>query len=173
MWITRREGGSWLPSPLDEAEINGGEDLTPIEFYLPMYIEPKHDTGWHNAPRHKKQKANEKAIRAEVIRRARTRLRLCPVRVDTLFWKKWPKRTPKYKLGLAWEPCDSTPDVGNQRKQLLDAFQGIYYVNDKQVCAGIELKTWGPEDGVFVRISELTAEDARAFWKSNMGAKGD
>lgn len=77
-----------------------------------------------------------------------------PIRLDLYFrlrmLKSWSKREREEHVGMRhWE---RHPDLDNLRKQVQDALQGLFYVDDRQICEGHTRKTWGWESAVQVTL---------------------
>lgn len=82
------------------------------------------------------------------------------IRLDTLFVFPTPKKWVEVGADR-WSTLphfERTPDLTNLRKQLEDALEGLFYVNDKQVCCGIMAKAWGGEACVRVDVAEITGD---------------
>jgi Holliday junction resolvase RusA-like endonuclease len=152
-----------------------------IEFYLPIRVLPKHDGGefkrCKSAAARKRRQAcidNTNAIRLAASPWAPRNPLEGPVRVDTWFIRRMNKKM--FALGLGEQygdvlPCDVAPDAGNMRKQLLDALEDMFYLNDAQV-SGFEMKTWGEEFGVRIRIEPFVPSDVRRLWNATGGTGG-
>lgn len=67
----------------------------------------------------------------------------------------WPKRRKEAALrGEIW-PCRK-PDLDNVEKLLLDAFNGIVWNDDKQVCRVEKEKRYGPQALTVVTVETLS-----------------
>lgn len=51
------------------------------------------------------------------------------------------------------------PDDDNMRKLVLDSLNGIFWIDDGQICAGESFKIYGARPRTFVRIWQLGRED--------------
>jgi Holliday junction resolvase RusA-like endonuclease len=78
--------------------------------------------------------------------------------VHTSFYRGWPKTAPQkqWPAQVKWatKHIIKTPDVGNYRKAFLDALQGIVYVNDSQVIAGVESKGYAIAPAEYTTFAE-------------------
>ncbi len=152
----------------------------PLEFHLPMRVVAKHDGGGYkrDAKRHAIMVKNAQDIRDKSRQYAPKEPWTCAVRVDTWFVLKMNKMMFRQKVLEHygdWLPCEKTPDADNLRKQVLDALQlnkripremqKPFFDDDKRVGAGVSLKTWGEQDGVYVRIAEIDVVETKKFWK--------
>lgn len=61
-----------------------------------------------------------------------------------------------HKIG---KPKISKPDIDNLIKGVLDALQGILYVNDSQVYKITARKFWGTKDETIIKLFLLSEED--------------
>ncbi len=81
-----------------------------------------------------------------------------PLRVDLLFVlpvpASWPARDKAAALSGAKWPTGK-PDRDNFEKLVLDALNGVFYVDDSQVCTGEITKIYGLDPRTEVRITPL------------------
>lgn len=82
-----------------------------------------------------------------------------PVRISIVIFHKIPAGTSKKKWA---EMLDHTkvpmkaPDVDNICKLVMDAGNGVFYQDDKQVVALVAYKYWAVEDGLQITVSDIT-----------------
>lgn len=78
-----------------------------------------------------------------------------PCRVDVIAVfkpaKSWTKKKTREALG---KPHTQKPDRDNVEKLVLDALNGIAYVDDAQVWEGYSRKVWGPEEKTIVTVTQ-------------------
>ena len=87
-----------------------------------------------------------------------------PVQLDATFYFQRPKshyRTGKYSGELKpnapyWHI--SRPDKDNCEKMIADAFEGVYFRNDSQICSGTTSKIYSETPRVEIKIQELNAK---------------
>ena len=80
------------------------------------------------------------------------------LRVDTIFVVPKPARVDASRSQF-WPHVK--PDDDNYRKLVLDALNGMFWHDDGQVCGGSSVKIYGHPPRTIIRISQLTADDAR------------
>ena len=77
-----------------------------------------------------------------------------PVTLEILFqFKKSKYWSKKKKAAANWHTQKS--DIDNLQKSVLDALNGIAYVDDSQVCDLSAMKVWGDEDQIQVFLMEI------------------
>lgn len=106
------------------------------------------------------QKAAENFVRMASLQHAPREPLTGSLRMDVTFMVKVPKSYKGAKLaealcGMLRPDTPDKGDRGNHLKLLEDALEGVFYVNDAQICAGDVSKMFGRESGYFVRIEEL------------------
>lgn len=107
------------------------------------------------------QKDAEQVVRLRSLPHAPREPLTGPLRMDVTTVVPIPKSysDDKRELCLLKEVRPDTPDKGdrgNHLKLLEDALEGIFYVNDAQICEGNVAKVFGLESGYRVRISALS-----------------
>jgi Holliday junction resolvase RusA-like endonuclease len=137
----------------------------PISFYLPIVVLAKHDSSRRGRVRAREAKVmeNARAIQQHAMGLGPRRVWTCPIRLDLHFCMEVTKAMRKKGVAdtAIGTQHTTTPDADNLRKQVADAFQGLFYEDDKQVCGGVTLQTWEDEPGVFVRIAEVKPADVQ------------
>lgn len=106
------------------------------------------------------QKAAEHFVRVAASPYAPREPFACPIKLDVIFVVQIPKGYTGSKLARARSGAlrPDTPDKGdrgNHLKLLEDALEGVFYVNDAQICEGNVAKVFGDVSGYQVEISEL------------------
>lgn len=93
----------------------------------------------------------ERSIRLLARMRAPKTPIACPLRIAIVFWLPKPKRTKHH--------CPAVrPDLDNYLKAVMDALNGIVWVDDGQICeitAGKYYCESGKSGSIFIQVSEL------------------
>lgn len=76
---------------------------------------------------------------------------LKPVAVVLTFDLLKPPSAPKYR-----DHPTVTPDIDKLARAILDAFQGVVLVDDRQVVRLEVVKRYAPEQGVHIAVEEMT-----------------
>ena len=87
-----------------------------------------------------------------------------PLKVDLDFWIPRPKShygTGKNSHVLKEQHSDGyhtqKPDIDNLRKLVMDALNGVFWVDDSQICQGRTIKRWYamPEGAIDISVEKL------------------
>ena len=142
-------------------------------FTLPIQVLPKHDGQGFDGRRHyvpRKKHLNALAIRLLARQYAPPEPWTGPIQLDIHCVRKTPRRIPKGQWeDLEWTEiyglphCEGPPDVDNQMKQAWDAIEGLFFVNDYQVSATRDTKSWGIEGCVHIFVAQLTPAEHRVL----------
>lgn len=147
-------------------------------FTLPIQVLPKHDGEGYDGRRHyvpRKKELNAKAIHILAREYAPPEPWTGPIQLDIHCVRLLPKRLPERWKGVdratleGLPQFECKPDYTNQLKQAEDALEGVFFLDDHQVCCGTKSKSWGIEGCVRIFVAELTSAEHRAlvrqWWK--------
>lgn len=109
----------------------------------------------------KKDKKNKQTLAVIAQQKSPTELLTCPLRVDIYFYFRRPKshygtgKNSKVLKNSAPTYYTKKPDRDNLDKMVLDALNGVFWLDDRQVCQGWLQKKYSERPSTEIYIKKL------------------